>query len=250
MGHLAEAQDEWDIIDLRNLREEGEERTRIEQALARTNLFYRILPEPEECPYLPIEADSSDRMARLSGDVRRTLQQRMKKAAAEDLRTRIIENPHQEPGLLKVLIELEWKKHIKSQHRRLSAVIRKSFNGYLNVGPTWLALCCSSRTARSAGAFQMGFRCGKKLWDYSKAYDPLFSRFAPGTLLLPALLEYGLSQGLEEYDFLQREGAVQDDLEHRMPSPVSIADLESARNLAGAEVCLLRCQDNHPTALW
>ena len=54
-------------------------------------------------------------------------------------------------------------------------------------------------------AFQFGFRCGDKLWDYAKAYDRSFSRFAPGTLLLLALLDYGFGRGFREYDFLRGE---------------------------------------------
>jgi CelD/BcsL family acetyltransferase involved in cellulose biosynthesis len=54
-------------------------------------------------------------------------------------------------------------------------------------------------------AFQLGFRCGDKLWDYSKAYDRSFASVAPGTLLLPALLDYGFEHGFKEYDFLRGE---------------------------------------------
>jgi CelD/BcsL family acetyltransferase involved in cellulose biosynthesis len=54
-------------------------------------------------------------------------------------------------------------------------------------------------------AWQLGFRCGKKLWDYNKAYDHTFSRCAPGTLLVAALLEYGFAHGYKEYDFLRGE---------------------------------------------
>ena len=135
----------------------GKSGTRIERALARTNLFYSILPEPEGCPYLPIEADSSDRMARLSGDVRRTLRQRMKKAAAEDLRTRIIENPHQEPGLLKVLIELEWKKHTHKSTQTLVGSYPEVFQSlFETLGPRgWLYVALLEQRDQPA-AFQIG----------------------------------------------------------------------------------------------
>ena len=206
VAHLVETQDEWDLIDLRKLRDEGEEITRIERALARTNLCYSILPESEGCPYLPIEANSSAWVARLSGDARRTLRQRMKKAVAEDLRTRIIENPHQEPGLLKVLIDLERKKHIHKSTQTFVGSYPEVFQSlFATLGPRgWLYVALLEQRDQPV-AFQIGFRCGKILWDYSKAYDPLFSRFAPGTLLLQALLDYGLSQGFEEYDFLHGE---------------------------------------------
>lgn len=46
---------------------------------------------------------------------------------------------------------------------------------------------------------------GGKLWEYTKAYNRSFSRLAPGTLLLPALLDYGFERGYHEYDFLRGE---------------------------------------------
>jgi CelD/BcsL family acetyltransferase involved in cellulose biosynthesis len=51
-------------------------------------------------------------------------------------------------------------------------------------------------------AFQLGFRCGKKLWFYQTAYDHAFARLSPGTMLIPAVLDYGFARGYDEYDFL------------------------------------------------
>jgi hypothetical protein len=51
----------------------------------------------------------------------------------------------------------------------------------------------------------MGFRCGEKLWDFHGASDHSFSRISPGTMLVPALLDYGFSHGYKEYDFLRGE---------------------------------------------
>ncbi len=52
-------------------------------------------------------------------------------------------------------------------------------------------------------AWLMGFRCGKRLWAYQTAYDRSFSRLSPGTMLIPAVLDYGFSHGYGEYDFLR-----------------------------------------------
>jgi CelD/BcsL family acetyltransferase involved in cellulose biosynthesis len=54
-------------------------------------------------------------------------------------------------------------------------------------------------------AFQMGFRCGRKLWDYMTGYDPSFARFSPGKILLPHVWDYGYSRGYHEFDFLSGE---------------------------------------------
>lgn len=201
---LAQTSDEWDLVELTDLREAGGQIPRIECALSHANLLYRILPEQTGCPHLLIAADSSTLMNKLSGHVRRTLRKRMERASARGLRVRIIENPHQEPGLLDTLIDLErgkqsvWGPFIG----KYPAVFRSLFDA---LGPRgWLYVALLEQE-NDPVAYQLGFRCGNKLWDYSKAYDRSFSRFAPGTILVHEILDYGFSRGYEEYDFLRGE---------------------------------------------
>ena len=74
-----------------------------------------------------------------------------------------------------------------------------------DLGPRgWLYVALLER-GDAPVAFQFGFRCGNKLWDYSKAYDRSYSRCAPGTALVHAMLDYGFSRGYDEYDFLRGE---------------------------------------------
>jgi CelD/BcsL family acetyltransferase involved in cellulose biosynthesis len=199
---LAQTSDEWDLIELRDLREAGGQIPRIETALARANLLYRIRPEQESCPFLPIDADVSVLTKTLSGHVRRTLRKRIERANIEGLSERIIENPHQEHGLLEKLIDLERRKHNSAGPfiGRYPEVFRWLFDA---LGPRgWVYVAVLERD-EDLVAFQLGFRCGDKLWDYSKAYDRTFSRFAPGTMLVHAVLDYGFSRGYDEYDFLR-----------------------------------------------
>jgi CelD/BcsL family acetyltransferase involved in cellulose biosynthesis len=198
---LSRTSDEWDLVELLDLREGGQIPW-IEGALSRANLRYRILTEEQGCPYLSIDADAS--MKNLSGHVRRTLRKRMERASAEGVRERIIENPQQEPGLLDKLIALErerqrpWGPFIG----KYPELFRSLFDA---LGPRgWLYVALLERDNEPI-AFQLGFRCGNKLWDYSKAYDRSFSRFAPGTMLVHAILNYGFSRGYDEYDFLRGE---------------------------------------------
>ena len=203
-GFLAQTSDEWDLVELTDLREAGGQIPRIESALARAKLLYRILPEQMGCPYLPLEAAPSMLMNNLPGHVRRTLRKRMERASMEGLRVRIIENPHQEPGLLEELIDLEYKKHNSAGPfiGKYPDVFRSLLDA---LGPRgWLYVALLERD-NDPVAFQLGFRCGNRLWDFSKAYDRSFSRFAPGTILVHAILDYGCSRGYEEYDFLRGE---------------------------------------------
>jgi CelD/BcsL family acetyltransferase involved in cellulose biosynthesis len=206
MHFLARTTSQWDLIDLRDMRDTGETIGPIKSALERAGLLYAILPENHACPYLPIDRDDVGSLKRLSGHVRRTLRRRRERAAAEGLRVRIIENPQDEPKLLEKLTALDWQKHIyRSSPAFISnypEVLQSLFD---SLGPRgWLYVALLELEERPI-AFQFGFRCGDKLWDYTKAYDRSFSRFAPGILILPSLLEFGLEHGYREYDFLRGE---------------------------------------------
>ena len=201
---LAQTSDEWDLVDLTDLREAGGQIPLIRSALSRARLSYRIVPERSGCPYMTLDANPSAPMNNLSGHVRRTLRKRIERASALGLRVRIVENPHQEPGLLELLVDLEHRKHRSAGPfiRRYPGVFRSLLEG---LGPRgWLYVALLEQGDEPV-AFQLGFRCGHKLWDYSKAYDRSRSRFAPGTTLVHAMLEYGASRGYDEYDFLRGE---------------------------------------------
>jgi len=203
---LSYTSEQWDFVDLRDLRETRDVPVLIKNMLAHSGLPYRILPEGDPCPYLPTDGDAANVMKRLSGPVRRTLRKRSERAMAEGLRSRIIENPEQEPELLKKLIALDHQKQLHRMSPSFIGTYPEVFQTLIdNLGPRgWLYVALLELGARPV-AFQVGFRCGNNLWDYAKAFDRSFARFAPGTLLLLALLDYGYEQGFGEYDFLRGE---------------------------------------------
>jgi len=201
---LEQTSDEWDLVELTDLRAPEGGIARIEAALSGANLLHRTLPERQGCPYLPLDADSSTVMNRLSGHVRRTLRRRMERASAEGLRVRISEKPHEEPGLLAKLIRLERGK-IEAGGPFIGMYPEVFESLFKTLGPAgWLRVALLEKDGEPV-AFQLGFRCGTKLWDYSKAYDRSFARFAPGTMLVHGMITHGLSHGCEEYDFLRGE---------------------------------------------
>ena len=204
---LAETQDQWDLADLRDLRMEGNALAQIGGALSSVGLYYRVVPEKDRCPYLLISGDSASHLDKLSGGVRRTLRKRLERANARGLRVRIIENPQDHAGLLEKMIALEAQKRsngklVQPFIGRFPEVFQSLFD---TLGPrNWVYVALMELDDQLV-ASQLGFRCGKRLWDYNKAYNHAFSRFAPGTLLIASLLDYGFSRGYEEYDFLRGE---------------------------------------------
>jgi CelD/BcsL family acetyltransferase involved in cellulose biosynthesis len=204
---LADTRVQWDLAELRDLRETGYTRALIGGALSRVGLHYRVLPEKERCPYLSISGNSATHLEKLSGHVRRVLRKRMERAQALGLRVRIIENPQDEQGLVEKMIALEAQKRsggklVEPFIGKYREVFRSLFD---TLGPRRWVYVALMELGDQPVAWQLGFRCGKRLWDYNKAYDHTFSRLAPGTLLVAALLDYGFSHGYEEYDFLRGE---------------------------------------------
>jgi hypothetical protein len=212
VDYLVRTRGGWDLVDLKSLRETGNARALIQNALSRTNLTYRILPE-ERCAYLPIESNWSGMVGRLSQPTRgagmglRTLrnkQNRLERMRGEGLRVRIVENPQDEPGLLEKMIALESQKRIRGELMppflaKYSEVFRSLFDSLGRRG--WFLITLMELGDRPV-AWLMDFRCGKKLWYYQGAYDRSFSRLSPGTMLFLEVLDYGFSHGYQEYDFL------------------------------------------------
>jgi CelD/BcsL family acetyltransferase involved in cellulose biosynthesis len=204
--YLARSSQEWDVLNLRDLRCTETELKLLEGVLTEAGLSFLVIPEVERCPFFAIEGDAAVNIKRLSGDARRTIRNRSVRASKEGLTVRIIENPEREPHLLEKLIALEQKK----SQRRDSQPFVGSFPGVFQtlfdvLGPGgWLYVALLERRD-TALAFQFGFRSGNKLWDYTKAYDNSVAHLGPGTLLLQAILDYGYEKGFREYDFLRGE---------------------------------------------
>lgn len=206
IGYLADTRDQWDLVDLRSLRETGNTVASLKNALTGRNLAYRILPE-KSCPYLTLDAPWEVMLSRLSTSTRHRLrnqQNRLDRMQAEGLRTRIIEDPQTEPGLVQKLIELESQKRIDGKlvppfSARYPEIFEYLFK---RLGPQRWITVFLMELGDVPVAWNLIFRAGSKLWCYHRAFNRAFSRLSPGTMLDTALIDYGFSHGFDEYDFL------------------------------------------------
>ncbi len=210
MDFLARASKEWDIVDLRHLHATPEGITRIEGGLRLAGLAHRFFPEGQQCPYMTIDGPFSKILNRRSSRTRdtfRRMRSRLDGMAAESLRVRIVEQPHEEAGLLQKMISIEAQKHVGGKlSRPFLGRYPEAFSSlFRTLGPRgWLAVGVMEMGERLLG-WELVFRCGRKLWSYQGAYDHKFARLSPGTMLLPAFIDYGFSRGFIEYDFLSGE---------------------------------------------
>jgi len=203
---LAQTEDQWDLVDLRSVRETGNVLPHLKISLAHTKLIYRFLPE-NPCHYLALDAPWPEMLSRRSRSTRHTFQtqeRRLEEMRAEGLRIRIIEDPQNEPRLLEKLIALEGQKEIDGKcvdpwMARYPEVFQSLFSA---LGPRgWISVALMELGDLPV-ACVWAFRCGKKLWCYNRAFNPAYSRLSPGTMLDTALIDYGFAHGYEEYDFL------------------------------------------------
>jgi CelD/BcsL family acetyltransferase involved in cellulose biosynthesis len=207
---LARTPEQWDLVELRDLRDTGDTIAHIKDALARTDLIYRLFPENGRCPQMSIDGSWPEILSRRSSATRHTFrnqQSRLNRMISDGLRVRIIDCPQEEPGLLDKMIAVEAQKRVsgKSLIPVLGYYPDAFRSMFETLGPKgWLCIAAVELKDRLL-AWQLLFRCGEKLWGYLTAYDNEFSRLSPSSMLMPAVVDYGFSCGYTEYDFLRGE---------------------------------------------
>jgi CelD/BcsL family acetyltransferase involved in cellulose biosynthesis len=204
---LARTTEEWDIVDLRDLRESRDKTSPIESTLDRAGLLYRIIPEKDRCLYMPISGPWRETKKQKHLRFARRAFSEFEERAQDGFRVRMVENPQAECGLLERLIAVEAQKHVGGKPSipilgQYPEVFQALFD---TLGPSgWITLGLVEQEQRLV-AWRLFFRCGDRLWDYLTAYQHTFSSLSPGNLLICAAIDYGFANGLCEFDFLRGE---------------------------------------------
>ena len=211
VSHLVAERSSWDLIDLRSIPSESVTPGLFARALPNSELRWRLQPD-DPCPYLLIRTDWSGFLETLSRDSRLTLRNqanRLKRLETEGWRIRVIENPQDERDLLERMIQVEARKLVHgSPGTRLLGDVREFFGFVFQaLGAAGRLFVAVLEKPDELVAYQMGFRCDDRLWDYATAYDPAHARYSPGTMLIPAIYDYGFQKGYREYDFLRGDEA-------------------------------------------
>jgi CelD/BcsL family acetyltransferase involved in cellulose biosynthesis len=197
----------WDHIDLRDLRDTGNAIAHIEAALKEAGLSYRTYPEEERCPFMPIEGSWEEMMKKHSRSTRRAFRKFTERAQGEGFKTRIIEDPSREPELLQKMIAVEAQKQVGGNLSipvlgRYAEVFQSLFR---TLGPQgWISVVVLEREDQLV-AWDIFYRCGRKLWGYLTAYDHAYAELSPGMILIPTAIDYAFANGFDELDFLKGE---------------------------------------------
>lgn len=205
MDFLARSKRDWDLLDLTDLRDQGDTIAAMETAAVSARLPYKLFPEEIGCPYMPIDAPWSETWKRRRLLFARRASERLEKSAAEGYRVRFVDQPHLERKLLQRIIAVEAQKHVGGQLSapfigRYPEVFQSLFDA---LGPRGFIVIVLVEKHGELVAWDFHYRCGSKLWGYLTAYNHAFAHLSPGTVLLCNAIDYGFAHGCDEFDFLR-----------------------------------------------
>lgn len=197
----------WDVVDLRSMPADSPTPASMAEALKSEEVVYRLGPD-DPCPYIDLQTNWEGLLRTFSRDTRMTFRNqanRLKRLESEGLRTRLIDNPREEPDVLERIVATEMRRQVRGRPgNRLIAATKSFFETlFQSLGPTRRIYVALMEMNSNLIAYQIGFRCGDKLWNYATGFDPRYAQWSPGKMLIPAVLDYGFEDGCREYDFLR-----------------------------------------------
>ena len=115
MKYLADNPQDWDLIDLKELRHEGSRIVDSNAAALSTGILCCIYSELDGCPFLPIDGPWSEIWKSRKLNFAQRVVRRIGARAEDGFRIRVVEQPPLENGLLDRIIEIESQKRIGGQ---------------------------------------------------------------------------------------------------------------------------------------
>jgi CelD/BcsL family acetyltransferase involved in cellulose biosynthesis len=209
LSFLAREKKNWDVLQVENLWAEGQLARSLQTAAPEVGIHWHQF-RADICYFLPIDSDFKTWLSRRSPSSRKTFNtklNRLRTLEQEGLKTTVTQAPHDLPHLAKRMADLEAQK----SERGFNLVIGRaeSFFDELfqTLGPPgWIYVATAERDGCLI-AYQLGFCCGDRLWDYAMAHHPDYAYYSPGLLLISQILQYGFENGFREYDFLRGDEA-------------------------------------------
>ena len=179
MEHLAGLAGEWDLLDLTDLRDEGDRIAAMETAAVSAGLPHRLFFETIGCPSMPIDAPWSETQKKKHLRFARRAFLGLHERAGEGFRLRVVDRPQLEEGLLERMIAVEAQKQVDGRLSKpfigsYPEVFRSLFD---TLGPHGLIAIIVLEKFDRLVAYRFLYVCGTKLWDYQTAYDREYSSY-------------------------------------------------------------------------
>ncbi len=204
MEYLARSAADWDIVDLIDVRDRDGSAEALQVAATSVGLHCRLLTE-EDCLYMPIDAPWIETMKRKHLRFARRAYLAYTERVDEQLKIRVVDEPHLEDDLLQRIVIVEAQKQVNGKPSapvvgRYPELFQKLLD---ELGPLGAVAIVLVEKGSQLIAWRFLFRSGNELWDYLTAYDRAYAELSPGTLLLCGAIDYGFVHGCTSFDFLR-----------------------------------------------
>ena len=170
--------------------------------------LYRVYEKPEKkCPYIDLPGDFEELLKKLKPNIRNSLKYRTKRIESG---SGIVFRSHGEQDPLKKDIDALFDLH---DIRFRAKKAKSAFQGKLlrmfhyDVAEQfskkgWLKLCFLERENRQIAALY-AFKYRGRMYYYQSGFDPEWSKWAPGTVLMGYCMRESIKEGVREFHYLR-----------------------------------------------
>ena len=166
------------------------------------------LEEAAICPYIPIPSTVDELMKGLSSNFRRNLKKRMRKLEKDHGKVEL--KKYYELGSLddtmQIFFNLHQKRWVSKGERGVFSqqAVRDTFltKAKLFAEKGWFSLYFLMVNGKPVAA-KYCFKYKRKLYGSLSGFDPVYSAYGVGNLLMLKVLERCVKKGIREYDFMQ-----------------------------------------------
>lgn len=197
---------EWDCIDLRHFPADSPTPELLAAAAERAG-FAAQVTEDGSGLFAKIDAPWKATLQGKSKAAREVFRNQANRLARVGAQIRVLPDPSAEPHLVERVTEVEAAKQVRGAPTLRVMPGEEDFYRTLfaTLGPRQRMYAALLELDGVLAAYEWGFRSGRKILAYNKAYRSEYRKFSPGTMLVPAVLDFGYENGYTEYDFVRGE---------------------------------------------
>lgn len=195
----------WDCLELRPIPETAESITLLQKIRRKTYIQNETVYS--KCPYIPLSVSWDVFVKELSGNMRRNLRRRMRrlkeKCKVEFRRQDDIDSLKQDMKIFFYLHQKRWgSKGLGGsfgedpKFRDFLLDVSKCF-----AEKKWLNLSFLTANDEPISA-ALCFEYNKTLYYYHPGFDPVYSKYSVGNLLIMYLIQDSIQKGIDQFDFL------------------------------------------------
>ena len=206
--YLEDNPEEWDLLDLTDLRE-GSFGLPFIQAWAEKNRFSFSLNPWTACPYALLPETWEGFLSMLSANSRKDIRRQLRlMQESGKVRYSLVKDKNEVIPMMDSLFQLHSKRWSTSgekgvfQRERFNRFHKKIAELFFDKG--WLSIPYLTNE-KDIFAIYYNFQYQNKIYAYQSGIDPAWESFSPGTTALALTIQEAISQGFREFDFLRGE---------------------------------------------